>query len=124
MDEESQVTGHIVEASERGLFYHRSGFWQRYLTPAEGYVWSPAQVAAIHSAGKGWKIRPAFAHPAIHDVTVGLTVLTGGPVPLDKLEIHEKAAERIPNNGGAFFDLKAATSRIPSQSIVDVSMSL
>lgn len=121
MAKKDAVKGFVVESELRGHFYHRSGCWVRYASPAVAYVWSPGEVVGILKASaRGWEHKPVLAHPAIHDSRSGITILTGSAVAVDTVR---GTALKIPDSGGVLFNLKVA-SELGSNNIVAMSVSL
>ena len=115
------VQGYVIEADEPGNYYHRSGSWVDYTSPANAYVWTPDETASIaNAADNTWAHKPELAHPAIHDPATGVTVLTGKAVPINTVQGQNV---QVPSTGGALFDLKAATGLAPA-SVVAMSVSL
>ncbi len=123
MAETKLVKGYVIESQNKGHFYHRAGFWAKYSSPAEGYVWSPAETAAVASLPGGAQ-KAELAHPAIYDDQTGVTVLTGKAVPVNSISAPPGQSAQVPDQGGVVLDLKAVTSKFGVDNIVGGAMSL
>lgn len=109
--------GFIIEADTPGYFYNRIGHWVEYKTAAEGYVWSEDEAVAIQSISTDWSIKPRLVHPAVYDDTVGVTIVTGSPAPIASLTgistlASTPGAVKVPDGGGAKFDLSIVTAKL------------
>jgi hypothetical protein len=125
MSERKLVKGYVIESQNKGHFYHRSGSWAKYTSPAEGYVWSPAESAAIAKTTLSHgQQRAELAHPAIYDDQTGVTVLTGKAVPVGTISAPPGETAQVPDQGGTLFDMKTTTSKLGVDNIVGGAMSL
>lgn len=120
--------GFVIESVKEGYFYHRLGYWVKYLSPADAYVWTEEEVSTIIQASEkeSWEMKVLTLHPAIHDVKSGITVLTESGIPYQKIIRKLGKVVEVPLNGGKILDLgKEINSMLGTRvSFVGSSMSL
>ena len=100
------LTGFIIESSIDGYFYHRLGYWVKYSSAADAYVWTEQQAATIVAASnkEKWEIQATILHPAIHDNDSGITILTGSGMPSGRAFPQPTKTVKVPLNGGKVLD--------------------
>jgi len=120
--------GYVVEADKKGYFYNRLGQWAEYGSPAEGYVWSDEEVAAIKDAcAKGttkWELTPAKLHPAIYDDRSGVTVITDKSQSINSVQLHSLQNVHVPSAGGTIFDHSKVATRLGGNNFMAAAKSL
>src|SRR5688572_19454028 len=92
------LTGFIIESSTDGYFYHRLGYWVKYSSAADAYVWTEQQAATIVAASnkEKWEMQATILHPAIHDRVSGITILKGSGMPHGRVFPKPTKAVKVP----------------------------
>jgi hypothetical protein len=128
MAQKKSKTGFIIESSTGGYFYHRLGYWVKYSSAADAFVWTEQEAATIVAASTNekWEIHATTLHPAIYDTDSGITILTGASTPSGKAIPKPTKAVKVPLNNGKVLDLGKEISSIlgTKSSYVGSGMSL